>query len=234
MSATSKPTVDERHAQRAKDANRTPPEDVFGEHIESNHAICSRCFARQRQLALIAVPVRTDETNGDLLGITKAEEAETGDEQVLYEAWESTEDLEVDYPPRVRTASRDQCDVYVPASWARACPDATTYCGACGAVDDDGSRSTLSKEELLRYAGNVSDRLREQGIEHDREWLLVIGKQLKSREGVQAKDDLILRHATRTAVEQARFGRAREMKIDTSRSEIAVRDAADVAWMRAH
>jgi hypothetical protein len=234
MSATTNVQRADSIDSTTRDHSSTSPIDVYRECIVENDAICSRCFARQRTLTLDVVPVKTVEANGDHLQMTPVEAPDTGDEFVVMESSDAVESLEVVFPPRVPEATAERTEEFVPASWKRACPEPTVFCAECAAVDDDGNRATLSKPELVEHAKSVSRRLQEQDVAHDPALLVAVAKMLKAKPSVGSKDDHVLRHATRAAVEKRRYGRSRQMRVDDETNEIAVADASNVAWMTGH
>jgi hypothetical protein len=193
-----------RQQQRRRPASidhDVDPENAFGEYIESNPCICSRCFCEQFAVSLVAVPLRVVEDR-DALNWEIVTDADVGDSWVERETRDPTDEVEVVYPPRVDP--RGETDM--PKSARRANPPAQIVCKGCGAVDDDGSRSTLSKEAAIEHAARIADRLGQLDIGHDRALLLDRIDLWKSDPELSGKDDLLFEHAVRVAIEQYRSG----------------------------
>jgi hypothetical protein len=204
MSITEPSEQEHRRQQRRRPASidhEVDPEDAFEECIGSNPCICSRCFCEQFAVSIVAVPLRVVEDR-DALNWEIVTDADVGDSWVNRETREPTDDVEVVYPPRVDP--RGETDM--PKSSRRANPPAQIVCTSCGAVDDDGSRSTLSKEEAIEHAGRIADRLGQLGIGHDRALLLDRIDVWKSDSELSGKDDLLFEHAVRVAIERYRMG----------------------------
>jgi hypothetical protein len=175
------------------------PEDAFEECIESNSCICSRCFREQFAVSIVAVPLRVVEDR-DALNWKIVDDADVGDSWVERETRDPTDEVETVYPPRVDP--RGETDM--PKHARRATPPAQIVCKGCGAVDDDGSRSTLGKEGALEHAGRIADRLGQLGIGHDRALFLDRVDVWKSDSELSGKDDLLFEHAVRVAIERYR------------------------------
>lgn len=182
------------------------PDDVFGEEIEDDHTICNCCFRAHFRLQTVAIPVRYAD---DEYGYEPVEEADVGQETVMCQTQEQTGNIDTCHPPRVEGPVYDQnaddlvSKVDIPLEWKRANPPEKIYC-RCGAVDQDGSRPPLGKQDAIAHAIRISNRLEEAEIAHDRRLLKEQVFRWKSEPELASKDDSLFDHAVRMAVESAR------------------------------
>jgi len=210
----------QRLASRGSEYDHAP-EDVFEAVIKSDETICQRCFRRQFAVAVVAVPMDTAETNGDLVNWVPVSEESEDDETACFETLEATENVETVHPPRVEDPL-DQLDV--PQSWKRATPPAQTVC-ECGAVDDDGSRPPLSVGDAKAHAERIADRLDDADVGFSREHLLGAVERFKRISAMASKDHEVFTHAVRVGVEKYRGRRLRSIRI-TEDGELDVKETA--------
>ena len=188
------------------DRHEHDPAEVFEHEVENDHTICNRCFRAQYELRLVAIPVRY--ADGDY-GYSPTEEADVGQETVLCQTQELTDNVETCHPPRVEGPIYDSsgddptAKVDIPLEWKRANPPEKIYC-KCGAIDQDGSRPPLAKKEAVEHAIRISNRLEEADIDHDRRLLKEQVCRWKGEPELASKDDTLFEHAVRMAVESAR------------------------------
>lgn len=215
MSTSSSTSAEQQHDQpetthRQSDAHKAiydEAEDTYTESILENGNVCSRCFRRVRELYLVAVPAEHAEQHGDHLSV--AEEPTAGTGHAVLEESRQAQDADVVCPPRVEAAAADllvECDDLDPEV-LRATPPQARVC-KCGAVDNDSGRATMLKREAMKLAWRASKRLSEQDVAHDREMLLETVWNRKRQPDLAGRDDEILGHAIRYAVEMARLGRS--------------------------
>ncbi|WP_049967297.1 hypothetical protein [Natrinema thermotolerans] len=188
------------------DTHDHDPSEVFEQEIEHDHTVCNRCFRAHFKLRLVGIPVRYAE--GDY-GFDPVEEADVGQETVMCQTQEQTDNIETCHPPRVEgpvydSGSDDPTEkLDIPLEWKRACPPEKIYC-RCGSIDKDGSRPPLAKKEAVEHAIRISNRLEEAEINHDRRLLKEQVCRWKGQPELASKDDTLFEHAVRMAVESAR------------------------------
>jgi len=212
------------HEQQHRQSQQydTDPEEVYDELIIGRGQICSRCFRRRLKPQIVMVPVEHEDN--DATKYVALNDPETGDETAECRVFETTESVNVCHPPRVSDVfDHVNDDADIPQSWKRANPPAKTYC-QCGAVDDDGTRAPLSREESLRHAKRISKRLDEADVAHSKRKLQKAVVLFKKQSWLTSKDDAIFRHAVRQAVEQVRHGTVRKLSKDDGEPAIAGED----------
>lgn len=221
--STTNATHDQSHSQlqdSSEPAYDHEPKKVYDAVIKADNTVCQRCFRKQFAVAVVAIPTQTAESNDDLLSWVPVTDPEVGDESAFYEKFEATETVEMCHPPRVEDPLQE---LDIPQSWKRATPPAQTVC-ECGAVDDDGSRAPLSKEQAVELGERISDRLDDTEVGHSRSLLLTMIRKWKADSRMSGKDDEVFKHSVRVAVEKHRGLPLRSIRI-TDDNRVEIKDA---------
>lgn len=141
--------------------------------LEDNPLVCSRCYRRTHEGARY-----TDE-------FRQKRPVASMDRETLPE-------IETERPTSYDLTAIEDFDP--PSDQTRANPGARSVC-ECGNIDDAGHGKTRSIEELSRVAQRVSDRLLELDVEHDRDLLVALVREQKSRPDLAGREREILDRA---------------------------------------
>lgn len=184
-------------SQQPEAQHRLAPADAFERVIQDARGICSRCFRRK----MVAVPLVTpvDERGEGNVEVSTSFETILDDDGpvplVAELRYERHPDVDVCYPP---PAGDDE----MPAADRQACPRPRTVC-ECGAIDHDATRATLSVAEAVACAERISDRLAEEGIDHDRADLLATVEERKRDPETAGRDEETFAVAVEAAMTDA-------------------------------
>lgn len=129
--------------------------------------------------------------------------SETDTGNLVLDTRERVEEVETCHPQRVEAPQ--STDIEVPQSWQRSTPPPKTVC-ECGAIDQDGTRATLSLDEARRHAQRIANRLDEESIAIDRVTLIERIGTWKTDERLQGRDDEVMAAAVHAAVAVGRDG----------------------------
>jgi len=171
------------------------PECAFVELVDEDPMICSRCFRRKWRPETVTSFDRRHVDEGNYEWVV-----EDGVWVLQGEDWIRTHETERETPPPATRRGTDGRDGHAhPLDLNR--PREKTVC-ACGDFDT-ARRPTLSKEQAVRCAGRISERLDELGIEHRRQLLVAIVKKAKSTSSLTGRDHDTFESAVAYAVRRA-------------------------------
>lgn len=171
------------------------PECAFVELVDEEPMICSRCYRRKWRPETVTSFDRRHVDEGSYEWVVQ-----DGVWILEGEDWIRTHETERETPPPVaRRGLEDRPGHAHPIDLDRA--REKTVC-ACGDFDT-ARRPTLSKEQAVRCAGRISERLDELGIDHRPALLVAIVEKAKSTSSLAGKDRSTFEKAVAYAVRRA-------------------------------
>jgi hypothetical protein len=161
------------------------PEEVFDELIVHNSLVCQNCYRRLRRRFEISWAYGRD--HEDIAGWIDRHLPEDYKWEIAESEYRETETI------RTRTVQTHHPDGS-PSSSSQACWN-------CGILETHRSPPTLSKEDAVERAANISVTLREYNVAHD--WMLLLGrvKDLKSDPSMAGNDYKVFCRAVTASIE---------------------------------